>query len=173
MHEKFDAWLKRSEDSDREFEKRKTQTQSSSFSSNNEPNRNSLKQGSNSERNGLVSPVQQRFKLQRPDNSEKFNRESVKEENSNFLKELPSFNAIERPKHLVMPKTRIRTSFDPELELPKLHKWYLENPHPSRQQVKQLPLSFHYIYIYIYHILIKNLLVVKIKNSLKHKNEEK
>lgn len=32
-------------------------------------------------------------------------------------------------------KTRMRTSFDPELELPKLQKWFLENQHPSRQQV--------------------------------------
>lgn len=32
-------------------------------------------------------------------------------------------------------KTRMRTSFDPELELPKLQKWFQENQHPSRQQV--------------------------------------
>lgn len=32
-------------------------------------------------------------------------------------------------------KTRMRTSFDPELELPKLQKWFIENQHPSRQQV--------------------------------------
>ena len=34
-------------------------------------------------------------------------------------------------------RTRIRTSFDPELELPKLHKWFSENQHPSRTQVHQ------------------------------------
>ncbi|KAK6619414.1 hypothetical protein RUM43_012171 [Polyplax serrata] len=34
-------------------------------------------------------------------------------------------------------KTRMRTSFDPELELPKLQKWFLENQHPSRQQIQQ------------------------------------
>lgn len=28
--------------------------------------------------------------------------------------------------------SRVRTSFDPELELPKLHRWFAENPHPSR-----------------------------------------
>lgn len=33
------------------------------------------------------------------------------------------------------PKTRMRTSFDPELELPKLQRWFAENQHPSRQQV--------------------------------------
>lgn len=38
-------------------------------------------------------------------------------------------------------KTRMRTSFDPELELPKLQKWFLENQHPSRQQV-----IFHWLY---------------------------
>lgn len=32
-------------------------------------------------------------------------------------------------------KTRMRTSFDTELELPKLQAWFAENPHPSRQQV--------------------------------------
>jgi len=32
-------------------------------------------------------------------------------------------------------KTRMRTSFDPEMELPKLQKWFGENPHPSRHQV--------------------------------------
>lgn len=34
-------------------------------------------------------------------------------------------------------RTRIRTSFDPELELPKLHKWFSENRHPSRAQVQE------------------------------------
>lgn len=34
-------------------------------------------------------------------------------------------------------KTRMRTSFDPELELPKLQGWFLENQHPSRQQIQQ------------------------------------
>lgn len=34
-------------------------------------------------------------------------------------------------------KTRMRTSFDPELELPKLQHWFSENQHPSRQQIQQ------------------------------------
>lgn len=34
-------------------------------------------------------------------------------------------------------KTRMRTSFDPELELPKLQKWFADNQHPSRQQIQQ------------------------------------
>lgn len=34
-------------------------------------------------------------------------------------------------------RTRIRTSFDPELELPKLHQWFAENRHPSRAQVQE------------------------------------
>ncbi|XP_075166725.1 SATB1_N and homeodomain domain-containing protein dve isoform X2 [Haematobia irritans] len=33
-------------------------------------------------------------------------------------------------------KTRMRTSFDPEMELPRLQKWFQENPHPSRQQIQ-------------------------------------
>lgn len=33
-------------------------------------------------------------------------------------------------------KTRMRTSFDPELELPKLQKWFSDNQHPSRQQIQ-------------------------------------
>lgn len=33
-------------------------------------------------------------------------------------------------------KTRMRTSFDPELELPKLQRWFNENQHPSRQQIQ-------------------------------------
>lgn len=33
-------------------------------------------------------------------------------------------------------KTRMRTSFDPELELPKLQSWFSENQHPSRQQIQ-------------------------------------
>lgn len=31
----------------------------------------------------------------------------------------------------------MRTSFDPELELPKLQRWFSENQHPSRQQIQQ------------------------------------
>ncbi|KAF7990324.1 hypothetical protein HCN44_000129 [Aphidius gifuensis] len=34
-------------------------------------------------------------------------------------------------------KTRMRTSFDPELELPRLQRWFSENQHPSRQQIQR------------------------------------
>lgn len=34
-------------------------------------------------------------------------------------------------------KTRMRTSFDPDLELPKLQRWFADNQHPSRQQIQQ------------------------------------
>jgi len=34
-------------------------------------------------------------------------------------------------------RTRIRTSFDPEHELPKLHRWFAENQHPTRQQIQE------------------------------------
>ncbi|XP_061389986.1 homeobox protein dve-1-like [Musca vetustissima] len=33
-------------------------------------------------------------------------------------------------------KTRTRTSFDPEMELPQLQKRFQENRHPSRQQIQ-------------------------------------
>ncbi|XP_063991879.1 homeobox protein dve-1 [Diachasmimorpha longicaudata] len=35
------------------------------------------------------------------------------------------------------PKTRMRTSFDPELELPRLQRWFTESQHPSRQQIQR------------------------------------
>lgn len=34
-----------------------------------------------------------------------------------------------------LPKTRIRTSFDPEHEIPRLHRWFQQNQHPSREQM--------------------------------------
>ena len=43
------------------------------------------------------------------------------------------------PHPAMMPyshKTRMRTSFDPELELPRLQRWFAENQHPSRQQIQ-------------------------------------
>ncbi|XP_046869181.1 uncharacterized protein LOC124461765 [Drosophila willistoni] len=40
------------------------------------------------------------------------------------------------PPQYANQKTRMRTSFDPEMELPKLQKWFQENPHSSRQQIQ-------------------------------------
>lgn len=40
-------------------------------------------------------------------------------------------------------KTRMRTSFDPEMELPKLQRWFQENPHPSRQQIQSYVLQLN------------------------------
>ena len=34
-------------------------------------------------------------------------------------------------------KPRMRICFDPETEIPKLQKWFSENNHPTRQQVKK------------------------------------
>ncbi|KAL3887904.1 hypothetical protein ACJMK2_000291 [Sinanodonta woodiana] len=34
-------------------------------------------------------------------------------------------------------KTRMRTSFDPEHEIPRLQKWFQDNQHPSREQMLQ------------------------------------
>ncbi|XP_035705703.1 uncharacterized protein LOC110847017 isoform X3 [Folsomia candida] len=38
---------------------------------------------------------------------------------------------------LTTQKTRMRTSFDPEMEIPRLQHWFSENPHPSRHQIQQ------------------------------------
>ena len=35
-------------------------------------------------------------------------------------------------------KPRMRICFDPETEIPKLQKWFAENNHPTRQQVKKI-----------------------------------
>lgn len=43
----------------------------------------------------------------------------------------------QQQQHMASVRTRIRTSFDPELELPKLHRWFSENRHPSRAQVQE------------------------------------
>lgn len=40
-------------------------------------------------------------------------------------------------------KTRMRTSFDPEMELPKLQRWFQDNPHPSRQQIQSYVLQLN------------------------------
>ncbi|EDW82914.2 uncharacterized protein Dwil_GK21291, partial [Drosophila willistoni] len=47
------------------------------------------------------------------------------------------------PPQYANQKTRMRTSFDPEMELPKLQKWFQENPHPSRQQIQNYVVQFN------------------------------
>ena len=37
--------------------------------------------------------------------------------------------------HYLPGKTRMRTSFDPEHEIPRLQKWFVDNQHPSREQM--------------------------------------
>lgn len=37
----------------------------------------------------------------------------------------------------VSNKVRMRISFDPEFELPKLHQWFAQNQHPTRYQIQQ------------------------------------
>lgn len=50
----------------------------------------------------------------------------------------PSHPAMQNVHNQFPPqKTRMRTSFDPELELPKLQRWFADNQHPSRQQIQQ------------------------------------
>ncbi|XP_055380026.1 putative uncharacterized protein DDB_G0282133 isoform X2 [Condylostylus longicornis] len=49
---------------------------------------------------------------------------------------LHSMHHSQYPNSAANQKTRMRTSFDPEMELPKLQRWFQENPHPSRQQIQ-------------------------------------
>ncbi|XP_045181524.2 uncharacterized protein LOC123540504 isoform X3 [Mercenaria mercenaria] len=39
--------------------------------------------------------------------------------------------------HYLPGKTRMRTSFDPEHEIPRLQRWFNDNQHPSREQMLQ------------------------------------
>lgn len=39
--------------------------------------------------------------------------------------------------HYLPGKTRMRTSFDPEHEIPRLQRWFTDNQHPSREQMLQ------------------------------------
>jgi homeobox domain-containing protein len=36
-----------------------------------------------------------------------------------------------------MQRVRVRTSFDSELELPKLQQWFAKNPHPSKHEIQE------------------------------------
>uniref|UniRef100_A0A1B6C4J3 Homeobox domain-containing protein n=2 Tax=Clastoptera arizonana TaxID=38151 RepID=A0A1B6C4J3_9HEMI len=49
----------------------------------------------------------------------------------------PALQTVQNQYPTPTTKTRMRTSFDPELELPKLQRWFLENPHPGRQLIQQ------------------------------------
>jgi len=53
----------------------------------------------------------------------------------------------------------MRTSFDTELELPKLQAWFAENPHPSRQQVRLLHLNRPHTFIKLY--ILYNIIFTK------------
>lgn len=86
----------------------------------------------------VSSSVAQRLELLKPDFYGSYPKETEEVENKSPLKESVAFNMADRLKQTGVSKARIRTSFDPDCELPKLHKWYLENPHPTRQQVISL-----------------------------------
>ena len=45
--------------------------------------------------------------------------------------------------HLQVTRPRMRICFDPETEIPRLQKWFSENNHPTRQQVRN-PYCVHY-----------------------------
>ena len=46
-----------------------------------------------------------------------------------------SYPALRNELNSGLYKTRIRTSFDPENEIPRLHRWFSENSHPNRDQM--------------------------------------
>jgi homeobox domain-containing protein len=64
-------------------------------------------------------------------------------EEKNHTQRSPSpVKDTETPRPLVLPntsahKTRFRTSFDPDLEIPRLHQWFQENKHPTRDKMIQ------------------------------------
>jgi homeobox domain-containing protein len=39
--------------------------------------------------------------------------------------------------HSILPRTRFRTSFDPDQEIPRLQHWFSQNQHPTREQMMQ------------------------------------
>ena len=43
--------------------------------------------------------------------------------------------ASELSRDVLPPRVRMRTTFDPEQELPRLQRWFSENQHPTRFQV--------------------------------------
>ncbi|XP_070209552.1 uncharacterized protein [Littorina saxatilis] len=47
----------------------------------------------------------------------------------------PNLHPSQHGAILAPSKTRIRTSFDPEHEIPRLQKWFQENQHPTREQM--------------------------------------
>ncbi|XP_060573628.1 uncharacterized protein LOC132731457 isoform X3 [Ruditapes philippinarum] len=51
----------------------------------------------------------------------------------------PTHEAFSHPayQHYLPGKTRMRTSFDPEHEIPRLQRWFTDNQHPSRDQMLQ------------------------------------
>jgi len=49
----------------------------------------------------------------------------------------PTTDSFSHPayQHYLPGKTRMRTSFDPECEIPRLQRWFTDNQHPSREQM--------------------------------------
>lgn len=52
----------------------------------------------------------------------------------------------------------MRTSFDTELELPKLQAWFAENPHPSRQQVSKYLFNRELTSLFISRYFVKRVI---------------
>lgn len=63
------------------------------------------------------------------------NFESSEHHVANLPRPVASSTPTSPMAHYLPGKTRMRTSFDPEHEIPRLQKWFLENQHPSREQM--------------------------------------
>ncbi|XP_041361222.1 uncharacterized protein LOC121377339 [Gigantopelta aegis] len=80
-----------------------------------------------------VSDLVPREKTPEPDIKE---GELSKESSPQTSPDLKDGSAPTAPQpYFMASRTRVRTSFDPEHEIPRLHKWFQENQHPSREQM--------------------------------------
>ena len=63
------------------------------------------------------------------------NHENQEHHSANLPRPVASSTPTSPMSHFLPGKTRMRTSFDPEHEIPRLQKWFVENQHPSREQM--------------------------------------
>ena len=63
------------------------------------------------------------------------NMDSQEHQSANLPRPVASSTPTSPLSHFLPGKTRMRTSFDPEHEIPRLQKWFVDNQHPSREQM--------------------------------------
>ena len=63
------------------------------------------------------------------------NLDSQEHQSANLPRPVASSTPTSPMSHYLPGKTRMRTSFDPEHEIPRLQKWFMDNQHPSREQM--------------------------------------